>query len=180
MKVYLYKIYAWCILLSANKPTFWEKMCYFGKLVLAFGPIVAILEAFKLWAISNQVFIGIMLLALVMNCVIGMWYHDKMNTFKWSDFIKGNIRMFSGVVAMYILLEILRSAAGDNVVSEVFKSFVQLSTLLWPVSKSLKNLYIIFDKKFPPSFIMDRLYNFEKTGNVRDLYDKDNQINNAG
>jgi len=171
MMLFLQKVYVWLMLLTTNKPTFWDKLAYLGKLIATFGPIVALLEALRLWFVSNQTFIGGVILALIINMGVGLWYHAKAGTFSWKAFMLGNIKMFSGVMLMYIMLELLRSAAGATVISESFKIVVQTTTMLWPVSKSLKNLYIIHEKKFPPAFIMERLYNFEKNGNLKDLFD---------
>jgi len=180
MKIYGLKLYAWCVLLSAHKPNFWEKLAYYGKLLATVGPIVAMTQAFETWFVSNQIFIGLVLVALIINMIIGGAYHYKLHTFNHWEMARSNIKMMAGVYALYILLEMLRSVAEDNIVSETFKALVQLTTLLWPVSKSLKNLYIIYDKKFPPAFIMERLYNFEKTGNIQDLYGNDSHENTPG
>jgi len=177
MKLLIQKIYVWVILLTARQPTFWDKLTYMGKLIAAFGPIVALLEAFHLWFVSNQVFIGAMLIALVINMVVGVWYHLAQHTFSWRDFWAGNIKMFAGVFLVYILLELLRMAAGHGIVSEGFKIMIQVTMMLWPVSKSLKNLHIIYGKKWPPPYIMNRIYNFEKNGNVKELFETD--INKA-
>lgn len=176
MKLFIQKIYVWLILLSEKQVTFWDKLSYMGKLIATFGPVVALLEAFQLWFASNQVFIGAMLIALVLNMIVGVWYHMAQNTFSWSDFFRGNIKMFAGVFLVYIMLELLRMAAGHGIVSEGFKIIVQVTTMLWPVSKSLKNLHIIYGKKWPPPYIMNRIYNFEKSGNVKELFDT--EINN--
>jgi hypothetical protein len=55
-------------------------------------------------------------------------------------------------------------------VAEGFRVTIQISTLLYPTSKALKNLYIISNKEFPPGFIMEKLYKFEQTGDVAELY----------
>jgi hypothetical protein len=177
MKLFMHKIYVWIILLAEKQVTVWDKINYALKLLATFGPIVALLEALRIWFQDNQTFIGGVLVALLLNMGIGMWYHKRARTFSWSAFFEGNIKMFCGVMLVYILLELLRSAAGNTIISEAFKIIVQTTTMLWPVSKSLKNIYIIYEKKFPPAFIMERLYNFEKTGNVKQLFDSD--FNNA-
>jgi hypothetical protein len=58
-------------------------------------------------------------------------------------------------------------------VGESFKILIQVVTLLYPVSKVLKNIYILSNKQFPPAFIMDKIYNFEKNGDLKDLFDTD-------
>ena len=75
----------------------------------------------------------------------------------------------------YTMLEMLRRTIGDNFISEGFGIIIQISTLLYPTSKALKNLFILSNKQFPPAFIMERLYNFEKTGNLKDLFPENNE-----
>jgi hypothetical protein len=48
---------------------------------------------------------------------------------------------------------------------------------IFPASKILKNIYILSNKQYPPSFIMDKIYKFEKDGNVTDLLGKENEDN---
>ena len=69
----------------------------------------------------------------------------------------------------------LRITIGDNFISEGFGTIIQISTLLYPTSKALKNLFILSNNQFPPAFIMERLYNFEKTGNLKDLFPDNNE-----
>lgn len=184
MKIFLLKKYSAMLLIGAKNPTLYEKLCYFLKILVALGPVVALLEALKLWFTNNANFMAGVLVALALNMVVGWWFHQKNGTFSWKEFVKGNIKMFFGVLILYAMLELLRYAAGNNVISEGFKIVVQVATMIWPVSKALKNLHLIFDRKFPPAFIMDRFYTFEKSGKLADLYGNDlnnnNEINNAG
>ena len=78
--------------------------------------------------------------------------------------------MIAVLIVVYFLLEMLRLTMGENVIGEGFRSVIQVSTLLYPSSKALKNLYILSNKQFPPKFIMERLYKFEQTGDLKDLY----------
>jgi hypothetical protein len=54
-----------------------------------------------------------------------------------------------------MLLESVVLIVGQNIVAEGFRATIQISTLLYPSSKVLKNsLYII--KEFPVSFVMEK------------------------
>jgi hypothetical protein len=68
------------------------------------------------------------------------------------------------------MLEMLRYTAGDNLAGEIFRILIQTTTLLYPTSKVLKNVFIITKGKYPPKFLMDRLYNFEKNGDLNDFF----------
>lgn len=164
------KILYTTILLASDKPTFSEKLQYLVKLLLSLTPVVAFMEYFNVWCTDNSQFITWVIVALATNMGVGIKYHLKMGTFSWKDFFAKNIAMIVNVLVVYVLLDLLRVSAGDNLIAEGFKALIQVTTLLHPVSKALKNIYILNQKKFPPSFIMERLYNFEKTGNLDDLY----------
>ena len=106
--------------------------------------------------------------------LVGAFFHNKMGTFNWVEMFKKNVLMWMVLIVVYTMLEMLRLTAGDNFVGEGFKILIQVTTLLYPVSKVLKNIYILSNKQFPPAFIMNKVYDFEKNGNVKDLFDIDN------
>ncbi len=166
------KLFFSLILLNSEKPTFFEKVGYWLKLMLASAPIVAALEYFELWYKNNSQFFSFVLCALALNMGVGLRYHLVMKTFSWKEFFSRNIAMFINVLVVYVLLDMLRITAGDNIIGETFKVLVQVTTLLYPVSKALKNIYILNQKKFPPAFIMERIYQFEKNGNVKELFNQ--------
>lgn len=163
------------LLLNYDKATWYDKLQYLSTIAVTSAPVVAFLDYCNVWYTSNQEFITWVLIALAFNMGVGLRYHLKMGTFSWQEFFSRNISMFANVVVVYVLLDLLRVAAGDNIIAETFKVLIQVTTLLHPVSKALKNIYVLNKKKFPPSFIMDRLYNFEKTGNIEELYSHKNE-----
>lgn len=166
------------ILLTSDRPSFMEKIGYWIKLLVASAPVVAFLEYFGFWYKDNSQFVSFILIALLFNMGVGLRYHHKMRTFSWGEFFNKNIAMFVSVISVYILLEMLRLTAGNNIVGETFKVVVQVTTLLYPISKSLKNIYILNQKKFPPAFIMEKIYNFEKNGNIKELFKDNEDANN--
>ena len=170
------KIYYSIMLLSADSPTLLEKLGYLTKLILTFAPIAYVLNGLGVWFNSNTQFFSFVLIALSLNMIVGARFHYKNKTFKWDEFFKRNCEMWSVVIVVYILLEMLRKTAGDNIMADGFKIVVQLTTLLYPISKALKNIYILTGKKYPPKFIMDKIYNFEKNGNVTDLLSKEDEV----
>jgi hypothetical protein len=58
--------------------------------------------------------------------------------------------MFLVVIIVYALLEMLRNTVGNNLIGESFKFVIQLTTLLYPISKALKNIYILTQKNIRP------------------------------
>jgi len=175
LKIMLKKIFFTIILVADEKPTYYEKLIYIFKLLMTFSPIVILLEAFNLWYVNNKQFFSFVLGALLINMFVGAWYHRKMKTFSWELFLKRNALMWAVLIPVYTLLEMLRLTAGDNMIGEGFKVVIQITTLLYPISKALKNFYILSNKQFPPQFIMNKIYNFEKTGDIKEFFNKEKE-----
>jgi hypothetical protein len=154
------------ILIADAQPTFLEKTKYFVTIILAFAPIAYCLEGMSFWFSNNKQFASFVLLAVIINIAVGAVFHWRNKTFSQEQFLVKNGIMISVLLISYALLEMLHLTIGDNVFSESFRTLIQISTLLYPISKTFKNLYILSNKQFPPEWIMERLYNFEKTGNI--------------
>ena len=154
------------ILIADAQPTFLEKTKYFVTIILAFAPIAYCLEGMSFWFSNNKQFASFVLLAIIINIAVGAVFHWRNKTFSQEQFLVKNGIMISVLLISYALLEMLHLTIGDNVFSESFRTLIQISTLLYPISKTFKNLYILSNKQFPPEWIMERLYNFEKTGNI--------------
>lgn len=175
LKIMFKKIFFTIILVADEKPTYYEKLAYLFKLIMTFAPIAFMLESFNLWYIDNKQFFSFVLGALLINMFVGAWYHRKMKTFSWELFLKRNALMWAVLIPVYALLEMLRLTAGDNMIGEGFKVVIQITTLLYPISKALKNFYILSNKQFPPQFIMNKIYNFEKTGDLKEFFNKEKE-----
>ena len=160
------------ILYSYDGMPFKQSLIIKLKVLMTIAPVVFVLDSVNLWYNDNKQFFFFVILSLIMNTVVGMWYHLKNKTFKWEEFFTKNIQMWFILVIVYAMLEFLRLTAGDNIAGEVFKVTIQIATLLYPISKVLKNCYILSNKQFPPKFIMDKLYKFEQEGDVKDLFSK--------
>lgn len=167
---YFKAILAKTILLSTEHPTFLEKCKYVWDIILHLAPIVMLLELANFWFAENKQFGLFVCLTLFANMGVGIWYHLKRKTFNIKLFFYRNIEMIGVVVIVYFLLEMLRYTAGDNIVGEIFKAVIQVMTLLYPISKTFKNIYILTKGKYPPKFIMLRLYNFDKNGDLSEFF----------
>jgi hypothetical protein len=165
MRRLLYQI----ILLADDNPSFWDKILYTINLLIKLSPIPYLLINFGLWFTNNREFAHGLLGSLIINMIVGVVFHLKMKTFSWEQFWLSNGAMWLICISVYWILESWVAVLGAGVISETFKTSVQFLTLFYPGSKVIKNAYIITNKKFPPSFIMNRIYNFEKSGNVNDL-----------
>lgn len=161
------------ILLVDNRPTFTDKISYFFQVIGTFAPIAYLLDGLNFWFKTNQQFSSFILICLIVNMIVGAVYHHRVGSFDWVEMFKKNVLMWVVLIVVYAMLEMLRLTAGNNFVGESFKILIQVVTLLYPVSKVLKNIYVLSNKQFPPAFIMDKIYNFEKNGDLKDLFDTD-------
>lgn len=161
------------IILSADSNLDWiDKLNYLLISISKIAPIAFILSGLSLWFNNNQTFFSFIICTLLINVIVGIWKHKRAGTFKWKIFFWKNIEMWLIIVLIYPLLEMLSILAGDNFIGEGFKVLIQISTILYPGSKILKNGYILSNRKFPPGFLMERLYKFEKTGNLNELFEE--------
>lgn len=166
------KILAQTVLFSDSTVIWTDKLNYAYNVLVNLAPIAFILNIANWWWTDNQQFGNFMCIALIINTVVGIVYHLKYDSFNWKLFIGRNIEMTFIVVVGYIMLEMLRYTAGDNFAGEVFRIMIQICTLLFPVSKVLKNIYIMSNGKYPPKFFMEKLYKFEKDGDLDQFFNK--------
>jgi hypothetical protein len=166
----LTRYFAYFLLMADNRPSVGEKLFYWLNVIVAAGPVAYGLNELTLWFGNNQQFVRFVTIALLLNLVVGGIYHKKAGSFSWELFLKRNSVMILVIIVVYTLLEQLRLTAGENWAGETFRIVIQMATLLYPTSKVLKNMYILSDRQHPPAFIMDRLYNFEKNGNLGEFF----------
>lgn len=167
----LQKIFCGMILIADSRPTFIEKIKYFALIISTLSPVIWLIESLSGWYITNNQFANCVFITIFLNIIIGGWYHYKMGSFSYEQFILRNSLMIAVILFGYTMLEIIKLRLGDNILAQGFGTIIEVSTILYPGSKVLKNLYILSNKQFPPAFIMERLYNFEKSGNINDLID---------
>lgn len=183
MKLFLKKLFAKIILISSqasdfgfagkiDSPSWGEKINYFVDSAVKLTPIAYVLSLTSWWFGENKQFGEFMCILLIMNMGVGLVYHLKSGTFEFKEFIWKNIGMAAIVVCGYTVLDMLRYTAGDNIAGEMFRVLIQIITLLYPGSKILKNLYVLSNGHFPPEFIMKKLYNFEKNGDLNEFFNK--------
>lgn len=164
------KLFYSLILSADHGSTFKERMYLLASVVLKIAPIVYLLDMINWWFTENKQFGNFICLALLINMIVGTVKHLKGKTFDFKLFFARNCMMIFVVCMVYMMLEMLRYTAGANIVGEVFKVLIQITTLMYPTSKVFKNCYILSNGKYPPEFIMQRLYNFERNGDLNDLF----------
>lgn len=147
-----------------------EKIKYCLFVIAHLAPLAFFMEWIDAWFKDNGQFFFFVCVALIINMGAGVWFHLKYGTFKMRDFLLNNVEMMGVVVIVYVMLEMLRYTAGENIAGELFRIIIQVLTLLYPVSKVLRNMFIISRGKHPPKFIMMKLYNFERYGDLEEFF----------
>lgn len=150
-----------------------EKIKIFISFALGITPIAYLANLIGWWVQDNARFAEFMCIALLINMIVGAWMHCREKSFQFNLFLIKNIEMVGVIIIVYIMLDMLRYTAGDNLAGELFRILIQVTTLLYPTSKVLKNVFIITDGRYPPEYIMKRLFNFEKNGDLKKLFETD-------
>lgn len=149
-----------------------EKFNYLFKLVFAFMPVAWVLNTFNLWFLDNKIFFQVLVWTIIANIVAGGKVHWDNHTFKLKTLLWKNIEMCIIILFTYPILEGINRITGDNLAGDVFQWAIQIGTILYPGSKAIKNLHIWSNGKYPPAFLMEKIYKFEKDGDVNDLLNK--------
>lgn len=165
------KLFAQIILLADNNIEFVDRVKYLFSAVLLFPPVAFILDGLNLWFSKNGAFVSFMYFTLIINMAVGAYCHWRKGTFSLKRAIITNGQMAILLTITYTVLEFMRLVAGDGVAGDMFRVTIQIMTLLYPVSKILKNVFIISGGKYPPEWLMKRLYNAEKNGDIKAFFE---------
>jgi len=157
-----------------DKIHFRDRVYYFFIAFFKSIPLLMLYSYFSMWKDKNEFFYAGICTALLLNALVGGVYHFKTGTFDIKEFLVKNTEMVFIIVAVYISLSLLNIPLDESEMGKIFKSVVQLTTLLYPVSKILKNAFILTNGKFPPQFVMKALYNYEREGKLKDFFDEIN------
>lgn len=164
------KLFYSLILAADHSSSIRGRVQFMAGVVIKIAPLAYLLDMANWWFKENKQFGTFICIAILVNMVVGAVKHLKYKTFDFKLFFARNCMMIFVVCMVYIMLEMLRYTAGANIVGEIFKVLIQVTTLMYPTSKVFKNCYILSNGKYPPEFIMQRLYNFERNGDLNDLF----------
>jgi hypothetical protein len=168
------KLLAHIILLANTKEiSISDWIRYAWNAIIHFAPVAFVLSAFNAWFTDNRQFAIFILTAAIINAIVGARRHWVHGTFSPKLCFWKNIEMFAVVMSVYWMLEMLRYTVGSNFAGDAFRIFIQVTALLYPISKTFKNIFILTKGKYPPEFIMTKLYNFEKNGDLKNLFTTD-------
>lgn len=170
-KFFLYKA---CdiVVASSDDATLSDRVASWFKSLLTFTPILLIMNGFNVWFEDNVMFFSFTILTIFINMILGGFMHWYRKTFSLEELLIKTIKMIIIILISYMMLEFIAQLIGDkSYIGELFEKTIQVSTLLFPIGKILKNIFILSDGKHPPEFIMKKIYNFQKTGDLKDFID---------
>ena len=125
-----------------DKIHFRDRVYYFFIAFFKSIPLLMLYSYFSMWKDKNEFFYAGICTALLLNALVGGVYHFKTGTFDIKEFLVKNTEMVFIIVAVYISLSLLNIPLDESEMGKIFKSVVQLTTLLypykWEVSSSIR------------------------------------------
>lgn len=164
------------VLLFSSKAniTLQDRFEYFFEVALKSTPLLFIYGFFSEWYEENQLFAISISTALFVNLLVGARFHWVRGTFDLGKMLWKNLEMLVVVVGVYLLLDALGTPLGESMAGIAFKRTIEFITILYPTSKSLRNVFILTKGKHPPKFVIQALYQYEKDGKLKDFFDSIN------
>ena len=151
-----------------------DRVYYFFIAFFKSIPLLMLYSYFTVWKEKNELFFVGISFILFLNMAVGATYHAKAGSFDIKQFLYGNISVMLVISVVYISLSVLSIPLNESEMGKMFQSVLQFMTLMYPVSKIVKNVFILTGGKYPPQFIMKALYNYEREGKLKDFFDEIN------
>ena len=148
-----------------------DRIYYFFVAFFKSIPLLMLYSYFSVWREKNELFFVGISFILFLNMVVGAIYHAKAGTFDIKHFLTGNATIMLVITVVYISLSVLSIPINETETGKIFQSVVQFMTLMYPVSKIVKNVFVLTGGKYPPKFVMKALYNYEREGKLKDFFD---------
>ncbi len=167
LKLMFFKLYANLIIYADGTSQNIERIDSYGRALLVFAPVAFLADLLDVWFIENQSFSLFVGGFVLVNAIIGGIAHQIKGDFSWELLLIKTIKMASIIVLTYIILEGMVSPMGNNAISEGLIAAFQVATLLYPGAKILLNIFIWSDGEHPPKWIMQKVYNFKKNGDLQ-------------
>ena len=151
-----------------------DRVYYFFIAFFKSIPLLMLYSYFSVWKEKNELFFAGISFILFLNMVVGATYHAKAGSFDIKQFLYGNISVMLVISVVYISLSVLSIPLNESEMGKMFQSVLQFMTLMYPVSKIVKNIFVLTGGKYPPQFVMKALYNYEREGKLKDFFDEIN------
>ncbi len=151
-----------------------DRVFYFFVVFFKSVPLLLLYAYFSSDKEQNAIFYAGISVVLMLDMIAGAWYHFKKGDFDFVALLKGTIFKMTIIAIAFISLSILNIPLSRTDVGRAFEITIQMISLLYPVKDIAKNLFVLSNGKFPPEFFMKALYNYEKSGKLREFYEKVN------
>ena len=151
-----------------------DRVYYFFIAFFKSIPLLMLYSYFTVWKEKNELFFVGISFILFLNMVVGATYHAKAGSFDIKQFLYGNISVMLVISVVYISLSVISIPLNESEMGKMFQSVLQFMTLMYPVSKIVKNIFVLTGGKYPPQFVMKALYNYEREGKLKDFFDEIN------
>ena len=151
-----------------------DRVYYFFVAFFKSVPLLLLYAYFSTDREQNAIFYASIGVLLLLDMLAGAWYHFKKGDFDFVDLFKGTITKMLLIAIAFISLSLLNIPLSRSGWGNAFEITIQIMSLAYPVSSISKNLFVLSNGKFPPEFFMKALYNYEKSGKLREFYEKVN------
>lgn len=174
------RFYTMVILISDTQVSLSDRINNFTKVILLIAPMSIVLDCLNLWFKTNKEFATGLIFMIFLNMIIGAISHKIIKKFKWNTLLIKTCEIVGVTSATYLVIEIIIKTAGENTITNLFETTLQVTTLLYPASKILKNLFIISNGKYPPKWVMQKVYDFQENGDLSQFLSlpTKNKVNN--
>ncbi len=172
LKLIFFKVYVNLLIFSESAGDPIHRLESLVRVLTYIAPVAFIIGVLDLWYQDNSTFTLSAVGFVFANAIIGMIAHFVRKDFNWEVFLTKTMKMVLIISGVYFILELMISPIGDNTITDGFRSTIQVSTLLWPGGKILKNFFIWSDGEHPPKWVMEKLYNFQKNGDLNAFLNK--------
>ena len=151
-----------------------DRVYYFFIAFFKSVPLLLLYAYFSTDREQNAIFYASIGVVLLLDMLAGAWYHFKRGDFDFVDLFKGTITKMLLITIAFISLSLLNIPLSRSGWGNAFEITIQMISLLYPVKDIVKNVFVLSKGKFPPEFFMRTLYNYEKSGKLREFYEKVN------
>lgn len=153
------------------------KIFFYTVAALICSAIAAIFEHYRVAFISNEKFIIILFGIWVMDIFLGAYKHWKKHDFNFKRLFTRALLKLSLSFAAMVLTNAFISLPQivDTPPANWFMFTMQMLNLVWIAGSAWTSCYYISNQTFPPKAFMERMENFNKSLNVKDLTDNPNK-----
>lgn len=157
------------LLVKATNTSGIEQIITIGKLAAIPSALIFYVQKVTNWYTINENFIQVVLGVLILDHILGSYVHWRIKKdFSIETNITGLIKKLVVITASYYIMESIHHVLkAVPFIEGYFEVVIQVSILLYPALPALKNISIISDGKFPPSWLYKSIEDFNEKGDIK-------------